>query len=136
MQATQTRQMIWRQIQPVRSVDLSLPVNVLESGVRFRTKRQMPILADGDVSVRNIVGSVRNLKIQAGMIHGDVRWGSDTAAQALKSKLESGVLRLRLDIVELEVTNLRNGQSLGGINGPGQVVSKWMPVSATLEASK
>lgn len=117
-----TSALIWRQIQPVRSVDIKLPVNVLESGVRFRPKRQMPILAGSALTVRDIVGSIRNLKIQAGTIRGDVRWCSDDAAQAVKSKVESGVLRFRLDIVELELS--------------GNTIKRWMPTSATLEPQR
>lgn len=134
MQAAST--LIWRAVTTVRSVELPLTGNVVESGVRFRWRRQVPIVADGGVSVRGIVGSVRNLKVERGILRGDVRWGSDKAAQTIKNKVEDGHLRFRLDITELEVMELRSGQTYLGFKGPRKLVTRWMPTSVLLVAGE
>lgn len=131
MQGTKP-QLIWRQAALVRSVELPLESTWILSGCRFRPKRQMPVLAGPAESVRDIVGSVRNLAIRRGVLCGNLRWCSDPAALAIKSKFDSGTLRFRLDVSEWEVCILRPGETLSGMIGPARVVLTWQPVSVSL----
>lgn len=126
------RQMIWRQAAIVRSVEFSLESNLILSGCRFRPRRQMPVVAGGGESVRDIVGSVRDLAIRRGTLCGNLRWCSDQSAKETRAKFDSGTLRFRLDVAEWEVCILRAGETLSGIKGPGSVVLKWQPVSVSL----
>lgn len=133
MQSGQTlRQMIWRQATLVRSVELPLESNLILSGCRFRQRRQMPVLAGPAESVRDIVGSIRNLAIRNGGLCGNLRWCSDSAALAIQSKFDSGTLRFHLDVAEWEACILRAGESLSGMTGPGRVITAWQPVSVSL----
>jgi hypothetical protein len=125
-------QLIWRQAALVRSVELPVESNLILSGCRFRQKRQMPVLAGPAESVRDIVGSIRNLVIRRGVLCGNLRWCSDPAALATQAKFNSGVLRFQLDVTEWEACNLRAGESLSGMTGPGRVVTAWQPVSVSL----
>jgi hypothetical protein len=125
-------QLILRQAALIRSVELPLASNLILSGCRFRPKRQMPVLAGPAESVRDIVGSVRNLAIRNGVLCGNLRWCSDPAALANQSKFDSGVVRLQLDVAEWEACILRAGESLSGMTGPGRVITAWQPVSVSL----
>lgn len=124
--------MIWRQSTLIRSVELPLESNLILSGCRFRQRRQMPVLAGPAESVRDIVGSIRNLALRRGVLCGNLRWCSDPAALAIQSKFDSGTLRFRLDVAEWEACILRAGESLSGITGPGRVITAWQPVSVSL----
>ena len=124
--------MIWRQSTLIRSVELPLESNLILSGCRFRQRRQMPVLAGPTESVRDIVGSIRNLAIRRGALCGNLRWCSDSAAIATQAKLDSGVLQFRLDVAEWEACILRAGETLSGVTGPARAVSRWQPVSVSL----
>jgi len=125
-------QLIWRQAALVRSVELPLESNLILSGCRFRPKRQMPVLAGPAESVRDIVGSIRNLAIRRGVLCGNLRWCSDSTALATQAKFDSGTLSFRLDVAEWEACILRAGETLSGVTGPARVVSRWQPVSVSL----
>jgi hypothetical protein len=117
------RQMIWRQVTPVRSVTFTLGNQLMLSGCRLRHRNQMPVVTGGqDQTVRAVVGSIRELTIRNGALCGNLRWASDPEAQAVREKYEAGILRFQLDVVELEVS--------------GSTVTRWMPVGAILEASR
>lgn len=125
-------QLILRQAALIRSVELPLASNLIFSGCRFRQKRQMPVLAGPAESVRDIVGSIRNLAIRNGALCGNLRWCSDPAALATQAKFDSGTLRFHLDVAEWEACILRAGESLFGMTGPGRVITAWQPVSVSL----
>jgi hypothetical protein len=127
-----SKEMIWRQSTLIRSIELPLEANLILSGCRFRQRRQMPVLAGPAESVRDIVGSIRNLAIRNGVLCGNLRWCSDSAALATQAKFDSGTLRFRLDVAEWEACILRAGESLSGVTGPARAVSNWQPVSVSL----
>lgn len=99
--AAHSGKIIWRQSTLVRTVGFTIPANHLERGVRFRSRRQMPVLAGSGDSVRDIVGSVRQLRIDRGRLTGSLRWCDDQAAAAVRAKYDAGILSLNLEIVEM-----------------------------------
>jgi hypothetical protein len=130
----QSQKMIWRQAALIRSVELQLPQDLIISGCRFRPKRQLPVVSGMAATVRDIVGSIRDLAIRRGVLCGNLRWCSDPAAKQVQAKYDAGILVFRLNIAEWEVRNLRSGESLSGIRGPARIVDIWQPMSVTLIA--
>lgn len=133
--AAHSGQIIWRQSTLVRTVGFTIPPNHLERGVRFRSRRQMPVLTNLGDSVRDIVGSVRQMRIDRGRLTGQLRWCDDAPAAAVRAKFEAGNLRLNLEIVELSVCVLKRGEEFCGHRGPTTVVCEWQPICARLVAS-
>lgn len=131
-----TSALIWRRVVPVQSASWILPKNIIPSGVIWRTKQQAPILDRPESSVRGIVGSVRALSIRGDTITGGIRWASDASGMNCQQKLAAGIVVLRPDIVPFEIVELRAGQELKGVKGPGEVVTRWQIASFTLVAGE
>ena len=131
----QNKTLIWRQSTLIRSVEFVIPSNHLASGCRFRARNQMPVLAGLGCSVRDIVGSVRHLRVDRGKLTGSLRWCDDSEAAISREKFNSGVLRLNLETVEFAICALKRGEELFGLRGPMNAVYEWQPVFVRLVAN-
>lgn len=125
-------QMIWRQSALIRSIELAIPSNHMASGVRYRVRNQMPVLAGNGCSVRDIVGSIRQLKITRDKLQGSLRWCADSHADVSRLKFESGFLQLKLETCELAICSLNRGEELYGFRGPMNMVYEWQPLFVRL----
>lgn len=94
---------------------------------------RIPVLIDGDESVRCIVGSVL-LRTQGQQLSGVVGFASDKAAQAIRERYLRGELIPHLVTEPLTGVELSRGQQFQGISGPAQVLTSWRPLQVVLEA--
>lgn len=112
--------------------------SVLVSGYVQRFGRKgLPIVDGGDTStVRNIYGSVRNIRVSDGKLIGELSWASDNASQRAKSLYEDGHIigNFQAFYHPLEVVDVPRGEKFGSVTGPAQVVTKYTPLSVSLLA--
>jgi hypothetical protein len=111
-------------------------------GIEFRTERmQLPIVDSHDRStVRNVLGSVRNIRRDGSELVGDATFARDTDSQVAFEKLLDGHLTdFSITATPREVITVRRGEqyNLGGqmIEGPADIVTRWMPTDASLVAT-
>lgn len=131
---------------PVERFDPSRQVVYREvltmDGVRFRSSRmQLPIVDSHDRStVKNVLGSVRNIRVEGSQLIGDAVFARDEASQEAYQKLLDGhltdfsITALGKSVVSVhrgETYNLR-GQT---ITGPAEIVTQWVPSDASLVAA-
>ena len=122
--------------------DLVLREILLMDGVEFRTKRmQLPIVDSHDRStVKNVLGSVRNIRTEGGQLVGDAMFAADPDSQEAYKKLLDGHLTdFSITASPKEITTVRRGESfdLRGekIEGPAEIVTRWIPTDASLVAA-
>lgn len=115
---------------------------LLMDGVEFRTDRmQLPIVDSHDRStVRNVLGSVRNIRVDGSQLIGDATFARDTDSQDAYQKLLDGHLTdFSITATPKQVLAVRRGEtySLRGepIEGPADIVTRWMPTDASLVAA-
>ena len=115
---------------------------LLMDGVEFRTERmQLPIVDSHDRStVRNVLGSVRNIRREGSQLVGDATFARDTDSQVAYQKLLDGHLTdFSITATPKQITSVRRGEtySLRGevITGPADIVTRWMPTDASLVAA-
>ena len=111
---------------------------LLMSGVEFRTdKRQLPIVDSYDTStVRNIVGSVRNIRVDGTRLIGEVYWASDAEAQAIAAKWAEGHLSdFSITGAPKEILGIERGQKWRSIEGPADIIVRWTPLDASIVAA-
>ena len=115
---------------------------LLMDGVEFRTERmQLPIVDSHDRStVRNVLGSVRNIRTEGTQLVGDATFARDTDSQDAYQKLLDGHLTdFSITATPKQITSVRRGEtySLRGetIEGPADIVTRWMPTDASLVAA-
>jgi hypothetical protein len=111
-------------------------------GVEFRTEaRQLPIVDSHDRStVRNVLGSVRNLKVVDGELIGEAHFAADEESQIARQKLLDGHLTdfsitatpNKVQRVKRGETAQFNGQT---VEGPADLVLSWTPTDASLVAA-
>lgn len=132
---------------PVERYDLSRGIVVREvlamDGIEYRGGRnQLPIVDSHDRStVANVLGSVRNLRIEGDELVGDAMFAQDERSQEAFQKLLDGHLTdfsvtatpKRVAFVErgTNYTN-RRGET---VPGPADIVTAWMPTDASLCAT-
>jgi hypothetical protein len=111
-------------------------------GVEFRTdKKQLPIVDSHDRStVRNVLGSVRNVRVEGTQLVGDAIFARDTDSQEAFEKLADGHLTdFSITATPQAANRIRRGEStiLGGtqIEGPAEVITSWVPTDASLVAT-
>lgn len=122
--------------------DLILREILLMDGVEFRTKRmQLPIVDSHDRStVKNVLGSVRNIRAEGGQLVGDAMFAADPDSQEAYKKLLDGHLTdFSITATPKAVTTVRRGETyeLRGekIDGPAEIVTRWIPTDASLVAA-
>jgi hypothetical protein len=129
----QSKAMIWRQATLIRSQTLDLtpmvPPELLlyQGSIVFRTAGRIPVLEPdyfGKISVRSIVGSLRNLRLEHLRLTGVLRWASDDDAKSIQRAFEAGDLVPRLEYFVLE--QMDSGRA--GL----MLATKWQPVSIQL----
>lgn len=111
-------------------------------GVQFRNeKRQLPIVDSHDRStVRNVLGSVRNLRIEGNELVGDAMFAADADSQNAFRKLRDGHLTdFSITAQPNESQSIRRGEvgifRGAEVNGPATIVSRWTPSDASLVAA-
>jgi hypothetical protein len=115
---------------------------LLMSGIEMRMGRtSIPIVDSHDSStVRNILGSLRNLSVMDGQFGGEASFASDEESQIAYQKLLDGHLTdFSITAIPHEVLEVRQGQSYTTergevIPGPADIVTRWTPIDASLVA--
>ena len=131
---------------PVERYDYSRSTVIREvlsmDGVEFRTsKRQLPIVDSHDSSsVRNVLGSVRNLRTVGDELIGDAVFASDAESQNAFDKLRDGHLTdFSITATPNEIKFIPRGESVvvrgQTIAGPAEIVTRWRPTDASLVAT-
>ena len=110
---------------------------LLMSGVAFRgDKRQLPLLDHANATtVKAIVGSCRQVRIENGKLIGNVLFASDKSAQAVKRKFLDGHLsQFAASIEAISGIELRVNESFGGYLGPMRLITRWRPLAVVITA--
>lgn len=132
---------------PVERYDSSRGIvlrEILEmDGIEWRGGRnQLPIVDSHDRStVANVLGSVRNLRIEGDELVGEAFFASDDESQRAYQKLLDGHLTdFSITATPREVAFVERGKQYttrrgGVVNGPADIVTRWMPTDASLVAT-
>lgn len=118
---------------------------LLMDGCVFRGGRdQIPIVdSHDDTTVRNIFGSIRDMRIdrQTGKLFGKPMFASDDDAQVVAKRYEEGhITDFSITADPLEGLVVARGQSYtlpSGeiVEGPAKIITKWMPLNASICAT-
>jgi len=115
---------------------------LMMDGIKYRNdKMQLPIVDSHDRStVRNVLGSVRNLRTENGQLVGDATFARDEDSQIAYQKLQDGHLTdFSITATPNDVTTVQRGEtaSFGDdvIDGPADIVTSWTPTDASLVAA-
>lgn len=124
------------------STDEMIQEILLMSGVEYRAgKNQLPIVDSHDRStVRNVLGSVRNIRVEGTELVGDASFARDTDSQIAFEKLMDGHLTdFSITAWPNEQRAIRRGETerIGDkeIQGPAVIVTRWTPSDASLVAA-
>jgi len=111
-------------------------------GVEFRSERnQLPIVDSHNPStVRNVLGSVRDLKVVKGELVGRAMFAQDDASQEAYQKVRDGHLTdFSITASVNEIRSVPNGEKIKvrnkTISGPAEIVTRWTPTDASLVAT-
>jgi len=120
----------------------AIPEILKMSGVKFRgDKKQLPIVDSHDrSSVANVLGSVRNLRIDRGKLVGDAVFAGDQRSQDAYQKLIDGhITDFSITATPRNVHRVKRGevyrQDESDIEGPADIVTEWVPTDASLVAA-
>ena len=112
---------------------------LLMDGVEFRSDlKQLPIVDSHDRStVRNILGSVRDIKVENGQLVGRAVFATDSDSQRAYGKLKEGHLTdFSITATPKEIKKIPRGEvvTVNGkeMEGPLDLVTRWMPTDASL----
>lgn len=112
---------------------------LLMSGIEWRDskRKQLPIVdSHNRDSVRNIFGSIRNLRVDGKKLVGEVAWASDKKSQEIASKWQDDHLRdFSITAAPIEILEVRRGETWKGMQGPMDVVTRWQPIDASIVAA-
>jgi hypothetical protein len=132
---------------PVERYDRSRGIvlrEVLEmDGIELRGGRnQLPIVDSHDRStVANVLGSVRNLRVDGDELVGEAYFASDEESQRAYQKLLDGHLTdFSITATPREVAFVERGKTYttrrgGVVDGPADIVTRWTPTDASLVAT-
>ena len=112
-------------------------------GIVFRGGRtQLPIVDSHDrSSVANVLGSVRNMRIEGDELVGDAYFASDEESQRAFKKLREGHLTdFSITASPQESAFIERGKQYTtkrgtSVVGPADIVTQWMPTDASLVAT-
>lgn len=98
--------------------------------------RQLPIVDSHDRStVKNVFGSIRNLRIDRQRLVGEVFWARSKDAQSVAGKWNDGHLTdFSISAYPLELIEVSRGQVWRSITGPANVVTRWEATDASIVA--
>lgn len=110
-----------------------LPEYLLLSGFSTRANHSSIPLADGDIATaRNIIGSVRSMKVNGDQLHGVVGFASDDQAQRVHREFIEGKRKtFELTTEDKAGVEVSQGQTYMGIPGPSLVITNWRPLHVT-----
>lgn len=111
-------------------------------GVQFRTsKRQLPIVDSHNVStVRNVLGSIRNVRVEGSQLVGDAVFAADKESQDAYQKIRDGHLTdFSITARPGGVQRIRRGEKFEyngqSVSGPAELITNWTPTDASLCAT-
>lgn len=111
-------------------------------GLEFRnSSRQLPIVDSHDRStVRNVFGSVRNIRVENNELVGDAFFAHDEDSQcAFKKLLDGHLTDFSITAIPMESRRIMRGDVVNfnevAIHGPADLITKWMPTDASLVAT-
>lgn len=113
---------------------------LLMDGMEFRAGRnQVPIVdSHDDTTVRNVLGSVRNIRIEGDQLVGDAFFAHDADSQNAKQKLVDGhITDFSITAMPDESGFIPRGQTYTSsrgmvVTGPAEVITKWKPHNASI----
>lgn len=115
---------------------------LLMSGLEFRDGRpKLPIVDSHDrTSVRNVLGSIRDIHVEGEEAVGRTVWAQDAHSQeAMQKVIDEHIDDFSITADPLEVVEVPRGvvASFGEkqIEGPADVVTRWQPTDASLVAA-
>lgn len=115
---------------------------LLTSGLEYRDGRnQLPIVDSHDrTTVRNVLGSIRNIQVQGDEVVGQPTFARDGDSQDAYHKVIDGhITDFSITADPLEIVEVARGQSAQFgervITGPANVVTRWQPTDASLVAA-
>lgn len=115
---------------------------LLMSGLEFRDGRpKLPIVDSHDrSSVRNVLGSIRDIHIEGDEVVGRTEWARDAYSQdAMQKVIDGHIDDFSITADPLEVVEVPRGKiaTFGEkqIEGPADVVTRWQPTDASLVAA-
>jgi len=132
---------------PVQRYDDSRDIIVREvlemDGIEFRGERkQMPIVDSHDRStVANVLGSVRQMRVEGDELIGEASFASDERSQEAYTKASEGHLTdFSVTAIPLESVFVERGQTYQtsrgtAVEGPASIVTSWMPTDASICAT-
>ena len=116
---------------------------LLMEGVVMRSgMQQMPIVdSHDDKTVRNILGSIRELQVINGELHGQPVFASDEEAQVIRQRMDEGhITDFSITALPIESLFIPHGQSYttqrgAVIDGPAVIHVRWQPHNASICAT-
>lgn len=112
------------------------------NGVEYRTTRQqLPIVDSHNPStVRNVLGSVRDLHVVNGELVGRAVFAQDEDSQQAYQKVRDGHLTdFSITAQVNQVRNVSSGDTFrvgaNTVDGPAEIVTRWTPTDASLVAT-
>ncbi len=116
---------------------------LLMDGVVLRTgQQQLPIVdSHDDTTVRNILGSIRGLRVVDGELHGEPVFASDPDAQLVRQRMDEGHITdfsiTALPLESLYVPHHQTYTTSRGqvIEGPAIIHTRWQPHNASICAT-
>lgn len=101
-------------------------------GFRNSPKRRYTLVDNGDRStIKNVLGSVTNVRIDSGLLKGEVVWARCRRAQEVGSKFVDG--HIDSFSVELQPLTIENVYDFKGL-GPARIVHEWSVICAIVRA--
>ena len=116
---------------PTENAEYGL-VLLLMSGLVMRphAKGAIPLLVGNGESVRDVVGSIRQLKVVDRTLTGQIVFASDTQAEKLWKDGHLDASNLVLNYLIERSTRIPKGTAFRGFDGPFLVAESWVPLSA------
>jgi hypothetical protein len=116
---------------------------LLMDGVVLRANQsQIPIVdSHDDRSVRNIFGSIRQMQVIDGELHGVPSFASDAESQVIRTRMDEGhITDFSITAVPMESLFVPHGQSYttkrgAVIEGPAVIHVRWQPHNASICAT-
>lgn len=128
--------------QPVRVYDFMSGTGYIDevlimSGAALPDSNQIPLLdTHNQSSVRAVLGSCRNLRIEGDKLAADVFFADTNSGKMLENQVRDGHLTdLSIGAAILEYENIPAGESMNlngrNFDGPLRIITKWQPLEAS-----
>lgn len=102
-------------------------------GFRNNAKRRYTLVDNGDRStIKNVLGSVVNVRIDSGVLKAEVSWARCRRSQEVAAKFVGGHIdSFGIEIEPLVIENVHDYKGLG----PARIIHEWSIVVATVKAA-